>query len=619
MEPTEDKRPKPVDEQADWVATFVDDSREKRDPFEEIWNETELNFLVRNFKENTRSKDTTAPLDLIGERKSSALSGFSVLKDPETHQEVMTIVAKIVLALFPHDGFVRSRRVGFEDIFKARVVNQLIEYVTRLPGNYQTFFEWVLSMGIYGTGIIEAFWDYREEPRPFRTIGTDPYGNPVDTEEILVAPVFDDVRYLPVPIRDFFPDPGGTRISDMQGCAKRFRITAELARRRVESGLYKEDAVERALERMVNKDSGEEEDSPNQDETTGLHVKESHHSFKQVIGYEYVGNVPFKTKDGIQRRVVTVLGGETVRSDPWPRRLPWFEGRIIPRLGSFYGIAPAEIIRFDQDFADVLKRMLADAVVRMTHPPHLVKRSAGVETSKLRAFRPRVPVMTDQMDAVQQIDYAPPIGPAFQMWTSAKQQMREASGALGAVQGLGMGSKRFSASEAVFTGEQALDRPELFATVLEREYLPPIGKYTLALYQQLLEDDEDLQLRIGESETQASLSDVLEDFDVRFIGSRIEGGKQERIASAREIFQASANPLVAQVIPWIPFLRKYFEDIGQPELAAMVGNPQLVQLNMMLTQIGGQPTQQMGNGANMPTGQPVGALPAQMEGSETEV
>jgi hypothetical protein len=338
-----------------------------------------------------------------------------------------------------------------------------------------------------------------------------------------------------------------------------------------------------------------------------------------LVGYEYIGETEFRGDSDdptiptelTTRRVITVLGDTTVRSKPWPRRTPFFDTRIIPRCGSqrsFWGISPGEIVRHDQDFADVLKMMLADAVVRATNPPHIYNKYAEVEVAKLRAFSPNVPIGANSTEAIQQVPYNPPVGPTFNMYAGVKTQMREASGALGSIQGLGLGIDRASATEAQATFQQAMDRPELFASIIERNDLPQLAQYVLELYQEFLPDNDPSELarRVGSSVPPVRLSDIALPFDIEFMGSRKQGTHQQKLQAYREIVASAAQPMIAQVTPWIPLLRKWYEEMGAPDIAAMVGNPEYMQLNLMLTQLG---SQNQGGSPPAPPSPPM--LPAQ--------
>ena len=64
---------------------------------------------------------------------------------------------------------------------------------------------------------------------------------------------------------------------------------------------------------------------------------------------------------------------------------------------------------------------------------------------------------------------------------------------------------------------------------------------------------------MGETQFPVDLSDILTDFDIEFVGSSIESDRNQQIAASREIFQAAANPIISQLVPWIPFIKKYFK------------------------------------------------------------
>ena len=602
---------RPMDEQAEFVMSFVDDSREHRDPFEHVWSEVERNFLVKSFADdyNTTKYPLGEPL-VTGGAASPLSAGQAILQDPETHQSLMTIAAKLVLGTMAEPGFISANHVGGEDVFKSTVARKLIEHELTLEGHFWTFVEWIVCCGIYGTSVIEGHWDYQEGPRNFRSTQQTEFGE-FSTTETLMVPIYDDMRFQGVNIRHFYPDPGHTMLSRMRGAAKSFRVGRRDALARAESGLYKEEATKRAIE-GDGLDENFANDLSQGDDLWGTQAKKAHPSFKEVIGFEYFGEVPWEPEDGITHRVVTVLNGETVRNKPWPRRIPFFEMKITPRPGSFYGISPGEVMRYDQDFVNVLKMMMADAVVRDVHEQPIINRNAVADIDAFRRFKADHPLVVegDPNSAVAWNKPRSDIGASGAFYSMTKGHMREGGGALGAIQGLGLGSKRYSATEAAQTFDQAMDRPELWGQIVEREFYPPVGKYTLGMCQEMLEDGEDVQRRVGETEMPVQLGDILADFDVKFIGSRQQGSKAERLQAYREIFAASSNPMVAPLIPWIPYLRKYFEDTGAPEVSQMVGNPELIQMYLMLQQLTSPQSAGNGNG-EMSSAQPNGMLPAQ--------
>lgn len=607
---------KPGDEPSDFAMSFCDQSDKDREPMTTIWDEVEDNWLVRPYRDDLSSSTkypAYGPTDSYKQRQH-----WSQLKDPETHQEVMTIISGIVLALYPQksQGFTRVRRVGAEDLYRSMFVQGLVEYASRLPHAFMTNVHWILSSGIYGTGMMELFWDYITEPRVFRNIEVDPeFLEEFQSDSIIETAVYDDVRREQFSVRDFYPDHSRYFIDQMAGAARKSRVNADVAMSRAESGIYNKAKVQAAIDaRAGMKVASSRKTTDISDLDPEI---EAHAGLRSLDMIRYVGYCPIKHKDGFYKREIVILGGETVRDAPWPRRLPWFDVQITPRLGSFWGISPAELIRRDQDFLDTLKMMLADAVVRVTHPPPIYDMDGSVELHKLRQWHPDVPigVRGNPNDKVSTVSYNPNLQAPSNMIGMVKQQSREATSATDSRQGLPFGTKRMSATEAGSMVEAGSTRPELFVRVIEQEYSPQVAKYEIELYREHA-TTEDLLARVGQQFVYpgASLADLQLDYDVEFIGSRIEGTPEEELTMLREMLAAGANPIAQQLLPWIPMFKRFFENRGAYDLAAMVGDPQMVQVHLMLNKLAA-PGPAAGNGNGTTPALPNSALmPAQVQG-----
>ena len=600
-------------EEARWVASFVEDSDKGRDVYKDIWQETYQNYLVRPWSEGSFGTQVQYPYLTAGDTRGAG-SGYATLKDPESHQIVESVNGAIIQILLSDPNFLIARPVGGEDVGKGVVASKLVRYVMRLEGHYRSMVEWLKGGLIFGTSLMEGYWDYREEDGVFRQVSAD-YGveDAPEVEGPMVA--YDDYRMMPLALMDFFPDAGANRIYLMHGMAKRFTMTAAEARRKAaipkESGGYDREAVETAIENHKEDDARERQDRAWVEGLDRPVRQKSHKDLGPLVGYCYYGDVPYRPADGKRRRRVEVLSGELVRSEAFFGRYPFFDYTPVPVEGRFYGVAPLEVIRYDQDFADCLKMLIADAAARATHPPFEVDRNSGIDRAKLRAFRTEVPILSNRIGSIMQIPYNPPIGPAVQAYSSLKQQMREGSGGLGVIQGLGLGVNRASATEAAGTIQRAQGRPEAMAMLIEREYLPPMGQHILENYRRYSTSD-DIALRIGEQFGAVGLADILPSFDLEFVGSRIEGGKAERRAGYRELFTLGANQYVAPMVPWPEVLARYLKEFGLDEIAALVGSQVLEQTLLAALQqqgaIGGN-----GNGTT-PALPPAGLAPAQLTG-----
>jgi hypothetical protein len=543
-----------------------------------------------------------------------------VLKDPETHKAIMTYAAKLVRALFGsrEREYIKARPVGWEDAAeKAPTVGRLLKYELSRPGAFRSWVEAIVDMLLFGTSIIEVSWEYCEREMPVRTVSTE-LGVELDSFQRVKIPVYDDVKISPIDVVDFYPDPSRYRLDDMPGAAKRFRMNAIEAKNKGGQGIYNADAVNKAvndLGRQSSVPSSKDDfrvgfDRPT--ETT------AHSDFRDMIGYEYWGDVPWEDDYGSSRRVVTVLNNVVVRNDPWPLadpHLPWYSLVINPVQGRFYGISPAEVVRYDQDFADAMKILLAEAVLRQVHPPIAYDPESELDSAKLREWKADLPIpVRGGPNSIGTLRYDANVANGFSMLTGLKMSMQEASGALGAIQGE-PGPDRESATGAQQRVQMAMDRPELAGMLLENDCLPQVGLAILRRCQQFL-DTEGLRARVGELPEPVWIGTIMGDFDIEFVGSRMAMSRSEKLQSFDRLTAlAAAVPPLQAMIPWDQIARELVGEVLQlPEIAARMPDPQMIMANMQMMQQLGQNGGAAQNG--VPTAaEPAGMLPAQASGA----
>lgn len=599
----------------EFVMGFVAASDEYRQQYIDRWREVVANFMVEPQYGEFGSGTTPYRQGRIYTARRHQV----VLKDPETHKIVMTYASKLVRTLFGSRDreYIKAKPRGWEDAAgKAQTVSRLLRYNFALPGHFRTFVEAVVDMLLFGTSIIESPWKYQEREILARSV-TSELGVETEESQRMRIPVYDDPCLAVVDVMDFYPDPTHYRMQDMAGCAKRFRMNSIEAKA---TGQFKQDAVSRAIGNIGKESIQEHRDSfrAGIDQPRTDSIKSQ---FKDMIGYEYWGDVPWEDDQGSTRRVITVLNNVVVRDDPWPLSdyaLPFHTFIINPVQGRFYGISPAEVIRYDQDFADALKVLLAEAVIRSVHPPiaydpDAMQDEPGV-IAKLQTWKAdAILAARGGPNAVGTLQYRFDANSGFGMLAGLKSSMQEGSGALGAIQGES-GPDREAATVGAFRIQGALDRPELAAMVLENECLPPLGESLLRRYQQFL-DTQGLTRRIGEDPPGVWIGDIMGDFDVEFVGSRMEMSRQEKLQSYdRLVALASAIPPLMMQIPWQDIGRDLVGDtLELPEVAVKIGNQQQMLMNALLQQVGG------GSGPNKigsapRAGEPPGLMPAQASG-----
>ena len=588
-----------------WVAggqQLIDDNVEK-------WREVMANVLVTPYSDE--GSTTGRP---YGKARDKDVRNL-VLKDPESSQIAETFRSNLMGALFsdPEGKYIIAEPRGWEDSKKAKTVTSLMRYVFNLQGVYRTLSEAVLDLAMFGTVVLETPWVEIERDVLVRTV-EERGGVEISDEYRDTVIAYDDPEINQIDLLDWYPDVDETRIEKMRGAAKGFKMKPSSARAMVKDGQYDKDAVEKAIQNAKTLALDKVEQRKREVRHRRDSAKISLAADMMLMrGYEYWGEVDFESKDGISRRVVTVLNGCVVRNDPWPLtdpELPFHVLVINPVKGRHYGKATAEVVRYTQDFADAMLMLIAEATVRQVHPPLAIDLSKDIDPSAVRAWEPDaiIAVDGDTNGAVSTVQYGANIWQGTQFQASLKQQMREGSGALGPTQGLGLGANRASATEAAGTFEKAMVPIEAVAQLLEKDGLPQLGRGLLKRYQQFLEDSSELEDRVGELPEGVWIGSIMGDFDVQFVGTRNAVSKQMKLQGIdRLIAMAQVMPEQFARVPMDKVLAELFGDVlNLPSIAEAMADPEQqaaaeaenlrlqAQQNMM-----GGPTGQQGGGAQL--------------------
>jgi hypothetical protein len=556
-----------------FILGWVEAGQKMIDSKVHIWREVMQNVLVEPYADE--SVNTKNPYRNAGQRDIRTL----ILKDPESSAVAETFRNQLMGALFsdPEGKYVVAEPVGLEDVDKAKTVSRLLRYDFNLPGVYRTFSEAMLDLAMFGTVVLETPWRKEEQEVIVRKV-TQRNGVEFDTQVRDTVTVYDDPDLRLLDLMDWYPDLEEPRIEHMRGAAKGFKMTPNAARAMGEDEVYDSEKVEKAIDSARRKWSRKDQQK-REVRHTHQHASAEKPSFNEEFdymeGYEYWGLVPFESGDGIQRRVITVLNGVIVRNDAWPltdERLPFHTLVINPIKGRHYGKAPAEVIRYTQDFADAMLMLIAEASVRQVHPPIAIDLSKDVDPAAVRAWDMDNIIAVDgaTTGAVDTIQYNANMFQGTNFQAQLKDQMRQASQVLGPIQGQGLGVNRASATEAAQTFQKAQVPIEAVAQLLEKDGLPQIARGFLRRNQQFLKNTDALQMRIGELPEQVWIGEIMGDFDVKFMGTRNAVNRQTKMqAYDRLIGLATALPQVAQTIPWPMVLRDLFNEVLQlPEAAS---------------------------------------------------
>lgn len=596
----------------DYIRGFLSQSESYRNQFVDVWSECESNYFLQP-KTDIAGSRTEDPLNRMNDMIEGAIGS---LRDPESRSIADTWASRLELMLLPQTAdYVAAKPHGREDAVKAETVTRLLHHVLRQPENRTALVSAINSAVRKGTGIVHVYWKYETRPQTITGVDVDELGIEIpEAETITESPVFDDVRLDFVDLMDFFPDPHAVNLDDATGAARSFEITAEAALDMAERGIYSypdtEDAIrngrsffQAADKQYLQSTMGRQLDLPD--------------GVKTLEGIEYWGLLPADLYPyGENWRTITILNGVIVRDEPWvlnDRRIPFYDIRVNPVTGRFYGLGVLEPVRHLQDFADWLLNQIMDLVHNRTNPPWVYDSRDSVDLTPLETKEPNALIPSDNPGAIKALQVGGDVGSAFSMYERVKQLMREASGALGILQGQPLENSRTSVAEVSRTFQSAETRLEANARAIESRDLIRMGQGILALYQRYVTDTTDLARRLGEAPEMVSLADIHSLYDIEFVGARNHITKAQKISTLPFTMQllALGNQYSLQ-IPGDQILVELLEALGHYKAAQFVSTPDTVAVNSLLQQI----QSQLGSGQQFGNGN--GTLPAIPGGTPAE-
>ena len=476
----------------------------------------------------------------------------SVLKDPETHQNVEALAAQSLGLLFGSPNYLTALPIGADDYEKARILSRLLMATLESPGVFRTLYQTWKDAHITGTAILEMGWQVRSRQQVTEVPVIDENGQIVaftyEPQEVVYqeGPMFGQVD-----IFDAYPDPSGTRIQrDMMGFAKRFRITRQQAEALAESGKYDKEGVQRAIERSGHtKEYGDIEGR-----THDMTARSLPDKFGTMVGIEYWGFCPYSHADKASNRAVTLLNGELVRSTINPHnsgQIPFKEIVINPMTGQFYGLSSSETGRFLQDSVDNMLMLLNDAADLMVRPAMLAGIGFGGNVERVQHRGLNDIITCNNVEALKEIPTnLGSIGVMQSEHARRKLQMREQSGAA-LPQLMASAKEGRTATESAEVSRLASQRMELQVLLWERDDLPWVGRFVHQMLRQFTDEEGGVALFNGES-LPFTLDDIDFDADVRFVGSRQARSKYQQNLQLTTAIQTIAGGM--NLIPIMPEL-----------------------------------------------------------------
>lgn len=589
--------------ETDFVLDFLMRSNTGREPFLKLADEILENRLVD--PDHGRGHETQFKVGSLSFKKPSILRdptgrrSRSKLKSPKTAEIIDGLISDALGLLLGSPEFIQVMPVGSDDMEKARYLGRLLMRVLESPGWFRTLHELFSDAFTFGVAVAEFGWETRTRNQAVKREVLDPEtGIQIGSETRIEEVVYRDAPMMRlVDAWDAYPDPQGTRIQDdMMGFAKRFRMSKQRALGLAEAGVFDKADVQRAVASGPSRPTDSGVDQERFPELTADTVED----YGVMTGFDWWGEVPFNSPGG-RNRVITLLNGIRVRSSVNPYidgNIPFKEFVPNPVPKRWWGLSPAEIVRFLQDSLDSLLMSATDSADMAARNIMLVRRTSGIDKSRLMQRLPGDVIEGGQIDD-NHIRPLPFDTSTLQFaLNEAVRRGLEMEGAAGSnnPQRALAGMDRAAATTTQEIVRLASQKTELMVRVLEKNDMPFVGSTIHSRLKQFLDPEREAILA-GET-FPVTLADVDFNADVRFMGSRQAMSKQQRFAVKERILNTlMAKPEAAVMYPKF-ILRMLRDDLGLPDAQEIVLEAQ--QAFQLLQQQQAQQEQQAQAAKNAP-------------------
>jgi len=617
--------------QREFVLDFIEKSNNLKKQFAPVWDEVLENYLVVPFGLQ-HGQRVWPPYHPEAPARYRIHEEFRPrLKDPETHQIVESLTSQAMGLLLGQPDYITAQPIGLDDPEKSRMISRLLMALLDMPGVYRTHYQLFKDAFIFGTAVLEMGWTTRTREQVVQVPRLQSDGQPMLDEQgaIIWDLAITEVVWRDAPLQrevslwDFYPDPGGTRIQeDMTGVAKRFKISKSDAIQYGSGQVYDLARVREVIRRFENAERVKAEKTGSPEGPFPHMADEVPSKVGSIGGFEYYGELPWRPRgrDKSTNRVITLWGDEIVRSHIIPfmdGMKPFKEIVVNPVSGRFYGLSPAEVVRFLQDTADNLLMVLTDATNLAVRSPLLMGSGFGGDPRRLRARRLNDVIPCSNPDMVKPLESDLNVLQfASKTIIERKLMMREASGSANPLEG----PTEKSATEASEVVRLASQKVETMVGLIEREDYPQIGRMLHSRLRQFALDDGYIATLKGDK-FDVTLDQINVDADIRFVGSRQTQSKFQRSIQYREALKL-LTPEVLMTVPEVAvaYLREVLDFPDAEQIVKLALERIMLQLGIKQAAAGGaQPGNQSGGGGPQSAGkarpdeQPVGSQAQEAE------
>ncbi len=302
---------------------------------------------------------------------------------PYTFSSIETVIPRMVEAIFSAEPIVAVKPYDAQDVDKAKVLEQLLNYQLNRMDFFRTFINLAKTCLIYGTCIAKVDWRKEFKTKSKVEVTTDEMGFPLYNDDgspqykkIKNKYLFYDDPYIyPVDLFKFFVDPKALTLKDAEYVVLVTETTMDRLKDMQSQGIYKNISQVEDVKGSINFDTGKERFSTLDKQSPYIDSSSyggSNFKSNRVTLYEYWE----------QDRVITVAEEKVVIRDEenpyWHCRMPFVEGRICPVENEFYGVGIPEMVESLQNELNDVRNARMDNVTLSLQKMFIATRESDI-------------------------------------------------------------------------------------------------------------------------------------------------------------------------------------------------------------------------------------------------
>jgi len=568
------------------------------------------------------------------------------------------IMPKLMQIFFGSDDVISVTGREPEDAQKAEVMQKLVNYQLNVLNNgFMTFYKWFKDALITGLGVVKCYWDRKYEYSDTYTeyVNEERVGefdaNPdieiISKTEWYEEPAVDngfleqsgskvyEIKYKfkslvkdqpvieTIPITEFLYDPTARTLDEAKYVIHKKEVTADYLRRKAEAGVYKEEAVERAIENAMSSEEVSTYDTYyliSEEEKRAINLNDDDGTpRKKITIYECYEKLDINKDGRLEDVIITVAEDEVLRiEENTYGRHPFFGLTAYIEPYKVFGKGYSDIIGQLQDLKTAIMKELVINLALSNESKLLVREDAFY----VEDFVNNRPFVRIRQNVPNIHNVAVPLEPkpihqlTMPMLEYIDYIRENRSGITRYSQGLDAKSLNKTATGVSMIMEASNQRLDLIVRIFAETGIRSLFRFLVELNQKFI--SKEFVIRLTNGYFEVSPDDIQGNFDLVVNSGISRGTPDQQLQAIQLMVQHTMQVLMplglADAEKIYNLTKTMYEKMGYKNVNDFIKSPEQMQQEQMMGQQQGMGMMPQGQGMGMPPQPQVGQpMPQQQQ------